>query len=168
MKIIFRFLITGLSLLLALKAYSQTTTGAKLTDFGRGVEFVTPSSTWDVNVSSYSITLNHNVNYDVRVTLNKMMNSVSTTSDAYSKRKENLKSYLPGAIFIKENEPVTLAGGVAAVSMTYKNPADLTITRVIVFLHKNQGYELEFKAKEENFGNIKTDFGAILQGVRLF
>lgn len=140
--------------------------GMKIIDPTRGVEFTAPNSQWDINANKYTLSLNHNTYYDTMVSLKKSWYTVPTAQEAYNKRKDSLKSYLPGAVFIKENDPVTLGGSVQALSMTYKNPSDLKILREIMFIYKGQAYELVFQSKEENFQNIKADFGAILQSMK--
>ena len=149
-------------------AQTPAANGIKLTDPERGVEFTAPNGSWNINTSKSFISLNHETFYDAHVTLKKSWYMVGTAQEAYNKRKDSLKSYLPGAIFVKENEPVTLTNGVGGISMTYKNPSDLKIQREIIFIYKNQPYELVFQAKEENFQEVKADFGFILQNMRLF
>lgn len=145
---------------------SATTEGMKITDPVRGVEFIAPNSTWGINASQHTISLTHSTYYDSHVTLKKSWYSVPTAQEAYIKRKDSLKSYLPGAIFVKENETLTLGAATPAVSMTYKNPSDLKVKREIMFIHKNQAYELVFEAKEENFPAVKEDFGFILRNLK--
>ena len=142
-------------------------TGMKLIDSTRNIEFSTPNKFWEINTSKFSISLNHNTHFDAHVTMKKSWYSDSTAKEAYDKRKASLKSYLPGAIFVKENEAVTLSGNISAVSTTYKNPSDLKIIREIFFIHKGMTYELIFQAKEENFPKIKEDFKYILQNLKL-
>lgn len=140
--------------------------GLKLIDPSQGMEFQAPNAMWGINAGKYSVSLNHTSFYDAHVTLKKSWYTVPTAKDAYSKRKDSLKSYLPGAEFIKENEEITM-GTTPAVSMTYKNPGDRKIIREIMFVHKGVAYELVFEAKEENFQSVKEDFGSILQNIKL-
>lgn len=141
--------------------------GFKLIDASRGLEFTAPNSTWGLHASDHSISFNHSTLFDAHVTLKKSWYTVANSQQAYDKRKESLKSYLPGAVFVKENEAITLSDSIAAVSMTYKNPSDLKVKREIMFVHKGQAYELVFEAKEENFPSVKEDFGFILKNFRL-
>jgi|APSaa5957512622_1039677.scaffolds.fasta_scaffold184941_1 hypothetical protein len=146
---------------------TTTAAGLKLIDATRGIEFSAPNGFWGINAGKYSISLNHQTHYDAHVTLKKSWYTVGTAQEAYNKRKESLKSYLPGAVFIKENESLTV-GGMPGMAMTYKNPSDLKIIREIMIVHKGQPYELVFQAKEENFQKVKADFGFILQNLKLF
>lgn len=151
----------------ATAAAGTSTNGIKLIDPTRGVEFNAPNPTWGVNAGKHSISLNHNQHYDAHVTLKKSWYTVATAQEAYDKRKKSLKSYIPGAIFLKENQEVTI-GTLKGMSMTYKNPSDLKIKREIMFIHKGKAYELVFQAKEQNFQTVKADFGYILQNMKLY
>lgn len=142
--------------------------GMKIIDPERGVSFEAPNNMWGINAGKYSISLNHKTHYDAHVTLKKSWYSVGTAQEAYTKRKSSLKSYIPGAIYIKDNEPLTIGGNTAAISIIYENPADLNVFREMVFIHKGQAYELVFKAKKENFAKVKEDFGYILKNMKLF
>lgn len=144
-----------------------TAPGMVLDDPYRGIKFTAPNALWSVNGSSYSIGLSHGTYYDASVYLRKSYYTVTTAQEAYNQRKDSLKSYLPGAQYLKENESITI-GNITGVSMTYKNPSDLKIIREIVFLHKGVPYELEFKAKEENFEKVKADFATILAKLSLY
>jgi len=180
-------LITILALFMARSAYTQTPTpvtttpattapttaapavsGITLKDPNRGVAFTAPNTSWSVNAGKFSISLNHNKHYDAIVTLKSSWYKVVTPDEAYKKRKENLKSYLPGAEFLKENDNIVLGGSISALSMTYRNPSNLKILREILFIHKGQAYELVFQAKEENFQKVKADFGSILKNMSLY
>ena len=145
---------------------APTATGMRLIDPVRGIEFTAPNPTWGLNASEHTISLNHSTLFDAHVTLKKSWYTVSTVQQAYDKRKESLKSYLPGAVFIKENETLTLGDNISAISMTYKNPSDLKVKREIMFINKGQAYELVFEAKEENFQSVKDDFGFILRNMK--
>lgn len=144
-----------------------TSPGMVLDDPSRGIKMTAPNGLWSVSGSKYSISLNHSTYYDAGVSLRKSYYTVATAQDAYAQRKKSLGSSLPGAIFLKENETLTL-GSVQAVAMTYKNPSDLKIIREIMLVHRGVPYELEFRAKEENFDKVKADFGAILQTMSLY
>jgi len=141
--------------------------GMQLIDAARHIEFTSPSDLWSITAGKYTVSLNHSTHFDAHVTLKNSWYTVATAQEAYEKRKNNLKSYLPGAIFIKENEAITLPGNILGISMTYKNPSDLKIVREIMFVHKNQAYELVFQAKEDNFLAVKDDFGFILKNLML-
>lgn len=148
----------------------DTATGAlgfKLVDSSRGMEFTTPNSTWGIHASHQTVSFSHSTLFDAHVSLKKSWYTVSNSQQAYDKRKESLKSYLPGAVFVKENEAITLGDSLNAISMTYKNPSDLKVKREIMFVHKGQAYELVFEAKEENFPSVKEDFGFILKNIKL-
>jgi hypothetical protein len=149
------------------QAATNATQGMKLIDSTRGVTFSSPNAFWGINAAKHSISLNHNTHYDAHVTLKKSWYTVATAKEAYDKRKSSLKSYLPGAIFVKENDPITISGSVKGLSMIYKNPSDLKVIREILFIHKGQAYELVFQAKEENFAKVKEDFRYILQNMQL-
>ncbi|MBF0106609.1 MAG: hypothetical protein HQM16_14945 [Deltaproteobacteria bacterium] len=155
-------------LCVSLGTQAQIDAGMKISDPERGIEFAAPNAIWGINAGKHSISLNHDVYYDAQVTIKKSWFTVATAEEAYSKRLESLKSYLPGAIFIKENDPVTLAGNTTGLSMIYKNPSDLKVKREIMFIHRGQPYELVFQAKEENFQKVKEDFGYILNNMKLF
>lgn len=142
--------------------------GMKIIDPNRGAEFTAPNANWGINAGKFSISLSHKQHYDALVTMKKSWYTVSSANDAYSKRKDSIKSYLPGAKFIKENEALTIGGNTPAVSMIYENPSDLKIFREIMFVHKGQAYELVFQAKKENFQKVKEDFGYILKNMKLF
>ena len=177
MKKIFVAMSLALSIACATSVFAQVGTnnpvsapasaGMKIIDPTRGVEFTAPNAQWDVNANKYTLSLNHNTYYDTMVSLKKGWYTVATAQEAYDKRKEGLKSYLPGAIFLKENEAVMLSGTIPGISMTYKNPSDLKIFREIMFVYRGQAYELVFQSKEENFQQIKNDFGFILQNMKL-
>lgn len=144
-----------------------TSPGMVLDDPTRGIKITAPNGLWSVNGSQYSISLNHNTYYDASVYLRKSYYTVADAQSAYDQRKKSLLNYLPGAQFLKENEQMTI-GNIQAVSMTYKNPSDLKIIREIMFIHKGIPYEMEFKAKEENFEKVKADFGTILTKISLY
>lgn len=144
-----------------------TSPGMVLDDPARGIKMTAPNGLWSVNGSQYSVSLNHNTYYDASVYLRKSYYTVATAQDAYNERKKSLGNYLPGAVYLKENEQLTL-GSVQAVAMTYKNPSDLKVIREIMFVHKGVPYEMEFKSKEENFEKVKADFGAILTKMSLY
>ncbi|HLD44039.1 MAG TPA: hypothetical protein VJC18_01285, partial [bacterium] len=127
-----------------------------------------PSELWNINAGKFSIGLNHNAVLDAVVTLKKSWYDVTTAQEAYEKRKNNLSSYLPGAIFIMENQRVLLPGNIEALSMTYKNPSDLKVSREIMFVHRGAAYEFVFQAKEENFTTVKEDFRYILENMKLY
>lgn len=141
--------------------------GMKLIDYERKVEMACPTN-WGLNAGKYSIGLNHKTHYDAHVTLKKSWYTVATAKEAYEKRKASLKSYIPGAKYIKENETLTIGGNTQAMSFTIENPGDLTISREMLFIHNGQAYELVFKAKKENFQKVKQDFGYILKNMKLF
>lgn len=162
---VFLFAITNHVMAQEDTALSSITSSMNLTDLERGIEFAVPSQ-WGVNAGKYSISINHTTYYDSHVTLKKSWYTVSTAEEAYEKRRHSLLSYLPGAVFVKEKETLTL-GTVPAMSMTYKNPSDLKIIREIMFVHKGTAYELVFESKEENFQIIKNDFGFILKNMKL-
>ena len=145
----------------------DTFKGMQLTDATRHIEFTSPNDLWSITAGKYTISLNHSTHFDAHVTLKNSWYTVSSAQEAYEKRKNNLKSYLPGAVFIRENEAITLPDNVQGISMTYKNPSDLKVIREIMFVHKNQAYELVFQAKEDNFLQIKDDFGFILKNLKL-
>lgn len=147
---------------------AATAPGLELKDSARGVTFIAPNGLWSINAGQYSISLNHNSIFDAYVTMKSSWYTVANAQEAYNKRKDSLKSYLPGAIFLKENETLTLGGTIQAVSMTYKNPSDLKVIREIMFVHHGIPYELTFQVKEENFNGVKADFGLILQKMLLF
>lgn len=147
---------------------AATAPGLELKDSNRGVTFNAPNGLWSINAGQYSISMNHNSIFDAYVTMKSSWYTVANAQEAYNKRKDSLKSYLPGAIFLKENEALTLGGSTQAVSMTYKNPSDLKVIREIMFVHRGTPYELTFQVKEENFNSVKADFGLILQKMTLF
>jgi hypothetical protein len=147
------------------QAYSSA--GLELKDPTRGVKFTAPNGLWSVNAGKYSISLTHQTHYDANVTLKKSYQTVASAADAYANRKKSLKSYLPGAVFMKENEAVTI-GAITGQSMTYKNPSDLKVIREIMFIHNGLTYELVFKSKEENLPKVQADFTAILGSMELF
>ncbi|MBU0504386.1 MAG: hypothetical protein ABII18_01140 [bacterium] len=170
----FTVLITGLIIISPVLAQAttpsaaQTINGMKLIDTTRKVEFSSPNELWSINAGKYSISLNHNTHFDAHVTLKKSWYNVSSAQEAYDKRKNSLKSYLPSAIFIRENESITLPDNVKGKSMTYKNPSDLKVVREIMFVHDGKTFELVFQAKEDNFQIVKEDFKYILQNMKLF
>lgn len=147
---------------------AATAPGLELKDSARGVTFIAPNGLWSINAGQYSVSLNHNSIFDAYVTLKSSWYTVANAQEAYNKRKDSLKSYLPGAIFLKENEAITLGGTIPAISMTYKNPSDLKVIREIMFIQRGTPYELTFQVKEENFNSVKADFGMILQKMVLF
>ncbi|MCP5464216.1 MAG: hypothetical protein H7A33_04235 [Deltaproteobacteria bacterium] len=156
-------------------AQAPDTTAAKTNDKGiilqdpnRGITIEAPNASWGVNAGKYTISLNHVSFFDAHVTLKKSWYSVTTAQEAYEKRKASLKSYMPGAVFLKENEKLSIGDNVAAMSMIYKNPSDLKVLREIVFVHRGQPYELVFQAKDENFQKVKEEFGFILENLKLF
>jgi len=147
---------------------SASDEGVTVRDPKFGVQFKAPNENWSVTTTKHSVGLNHNVLYDVSVILKKSWYTVSSIQEAYNKRKDSLINYLPGAIFVKENDEVTLGGTTKGLSMIYKNPGKDVVKREIMFIHKNQAYELVFQAKDENFQKVKTDFSYILNNMVLF
>lgn len=169
----YSLLLAILSCLIGGQAVAEDTTakasapGMILDDPNRSIKFTAPNALWGIYGSKYSIDMSHDTYFDATVVLHKAYSTGTTTQELYTKTKDSLKSYLPGAMFLKENEAVTL-GNTQGVSMTYKSPSDLTILRVIVFLHKGSPYELTFKVKEENFDKVKADFSGILARLLLY
>ena len=153
-------------------SYAQTAapvavagTGYELKDPTRGFVFATPNASWNLNAGQFSVSFTHDTHYDAYIQLKKSWYSVSTVQEAYDKRKESLKSYLPGAQILKDAESLSV-GAEPALSMTYKDPAQQKIYREMVFIHKGVPYELSFTVKEENFEKVKADFGGILKGIQ--
>jgi hypothetical protein len=142
-----------------------TSDGFELKDLAHGFVFTAPNSAWSINASQYAVSLTHGTYYDAYITIKKSWYTVATVQEAYDKRKDNLKSYLPGAEYLRDAEAITV-GAEAALSMTYKDPAQQKISREIVFLHKGVPYELSFTVKEENFPKVKDDFAAILRAIQ--
>lgn len=142
-----------------------TSDGFEIKDLARGFVFKTPNAAWSINASQYAISLTHGTYYDAYVSLKKSWYTVPTVQEAYDKHKENLKSYLPGAEYLRDAEQLTL-GSEPAMSMTYKDPAQQKVTREVMFLHKGVPYELSFTVKEENFPKVKDDFATILRGIQ--
>lgn len=141
--------------------------GFELKDPVRGLVFHAPNSNWSLNAGKSTVSLTNDTVYDAYVSLKKSWYTVSNVQDAYDKRAESLKRYLPGAEMLKEKETVKL-GTLDAMSMTYKDPAQQKVHREIVFVHKGMPYELTFTVKEENFAKVKNDFAAILKGIEAF
>lgn len=141
--------------------------GFELKDPTRGLVFHAPSANWSLNAGKSTVSLTNDTVYDAYVSLKKSWYTVSNVQDAYDKRAESLKRYLPGAEMLKEKESVKL-GVLDALSMTYKDPAQQKVHREIVFVHKGVPYELTFTVKEENFTKVKNDFAAILKGIEAF
>lgn len=144
---------------------TATSDGFEIKDLARGFVFKTPNAAWSINASQYAISLTHGTYYDAYVSLKKSWYTVPTVQEAYDKHKENLKSYLPGAEYLRDAEQLTL-GSEPAMSMTYKDPAQQKVTREVMFLHKGVPYELSFTVKEENFPKVKDDFATILRGIQ--
>lgn len=145
--------------------HAQDAGGYELKDPTRGFFFKAPSAMWSMNGSSYSVSMSHKTYYDARVSLKKSWYSVTTPSELYTKRVSSLKSTLPGAQMVKENEKVKV-GGIDAVSFTYKDPGQQKIVRSILLVHKGKPYELEFTVKEPNFDKVKADFSSILTNIK--
>lgn len=147
---------------------TSAATGKTLKDYDRGTEFSTPNASWNISDNKTTITISHQKHYDALVMLKKSWFQGTDAKQIYDARKKSLASYLPGAIFIRENQNITVGGSVTAVSMTYKNPADLKVVREVFFIHKGQAYELVFQAKEATFPTVKDEFGSILNSMKLF
>lgn len=143
-----------------------TAPGYELSDVARGIKIKLPNALWGVNANKYAISLSHGTYFDVYVSLKKSWYAVTNAQEAYSQRRISLRSYLPGAAFIKENEAITI-GTAQGLSMTYTNPSEKKVVREIVFIHKGVPYEMSFTVKEENFNAVKADFGAILRDLQL-
>lgn len=146
-------------------APDPSTAGYELRDPARGFVYVTPNSSWSISANSYNVTLSHGTYYDAYISLRKGYTTYATPQEAYAKKKEYLKSSLPGAEMIKDGEAMNV-GTEPAMSMTYKDPAQQKIMREIVFNHKGGSYELSFTVKQENFEAVKADFGAILKAIQ--
>ncbi len=143
-----------------------TAPGYELNDVAHGIKIKLPNALWGVNANKYSISLSHTTYFDVYVSLKKSWYAVTNAQEAYSQRRISLRSYLPGATFIKENEAITI-GTTQGLSMTYTNPSEKKVVREIVFIHKGVPYEMSFTVKEENFNAVKADFGVLLQNLQL-
>jgi hypothetical protein len=143
-----------------------TLPGMELTDTNRGLKVVTPNALWNINASKFSISLSHSTYYDVYVVIKKSSFNVATAQDAYQKHRDYLKTYLPDAGFLKENEGVTV-GNTQGLSMTYLNPGEKKVFREIAFIHRGVPYEISFSVKEENFEAVKEDFTFILQHLQM-
>lgn len=144
---------------------ATTEAGYELKDPTRGFTFTTPNAEWGINVSKHSVSMSHGTYYDAYVSLRKSWYTVSNSQEAYTKKKESLTSYLPGAEMVTENETLKI-GSADAVSMTYKDPAQKKVHREIVFIYNGVPYEITFTVKEENFDKVKDDFSKILQGIK--
>jgi hypothetical protein len=140
--------------------------GFELTDAAHGFKIIMPNGLWNITATKYAISITHNTLFDVFITLKKGWYAVATAQDAYKQRRESLKTYLPGAVFVKENEEITI-GNAPAVSMTYTNPGDKKVVREIMFMQHGVSYELSFTVNQENFEAVKQDFGLILQKLQL-
>jgi hypothetical protein len=143
-----------------------TAPGYELHDVAHGIKIKLPNALWGINANKYAISLSHGTYFDVYISLKKSWYAVTNAGEAYSQRRISLRSYLPGAVFIKENEAITI-GTTQGLSMTYTNPSEKKVVREIVFIHKGVPYEVSFTVKEENFNAVKADFGAILQNLQL-
>lgn len=141
--------------------------GYELRDQSRSLIFRAPNANWSLNAGKQTVSLTNDTVYDAYVNLKKSWYVAATVQDAYDKRAESLKRYLPGAEMVKEKEALKL-GTVDALSMTYRDPAQQKVHREVVFVHKGVPYELTFTVKEENFGKVKTEFGQILRGIEAF
>lgn len=141
--------------------------GYYLKDYERGLVFEVPGSQWNVNAGQYSVTIVHGKLFDARAFLRKSWRKITSLTDLYDENLRSLKHRLPGAEMIKEKEPLKV-GQVPALSMTYRDPSKKIVQREIVFIHKENPFELEFSVKEENFNAVKDDFSAILRGIQTF
>lgn len=145
-----------------------TPAGYEVTDPVYGLKaFTADQKDWDALIKGSDdythLTFTH---YPEKSTISvrKAYQTSGTPQEIHDKSLELLTSTLPGAVFWKKGEKITL-GGVEAVSSTYKNPATLEVTREVFFQNKGVNYQMLFEFKEADFEKIKNDLAYFMQNL---
>lgn len=162
MKMI-RFIIISFLIIFLLHVDVQANSkGYSIQDPIRSLSYTLPNEKWSVNLGKKSVTLTHNDFYDVLVSLKKSWVQEKSSMALYKKRFDDFKKYSPGTKVVRQDQYIQF-GNIQAVSFTYIDGAQKKLIREILFVYKNQSYELLFSVNEVNFKLLKQDFSFILQ-----
>lgn len=140
----------------------------RLNDNTRGISFAVPATNWYIVSNSYRMEAYPVAEGTVSVNISDSYSSKLTADEMYQDEKDFMKESMPGAIFLKENEKLTLAGNIGAVSMSYKDPSSLEFKRIIFFIHRGQRYQMTFTLPEAKIEQYKPDFATIFKSLNFF
>jgi len=138
--------------------------GTELRDYNRGLSLTTPTSLWNVSLSTKMISLTHTNEYDVYINLQESLYHSDSVEKIFISRKADLQEFLPNARFWIDKEMLNLAG-TKALMLRYEDTEKERMYQEIFFILNKVCYQLSFVAKPNTFFKLESEFDAIVESL---
>lgn len=139
--------------------------GTEIKDFNRRLSLQTPSSLWNVSLSSNMISITHARDFDVYINLQESVYRSEFLDRLFASRKADLKEFMPQARFWIEQESLQVAG-VKALMMRYEDVNKDRMYQEVFFIVNKTPYQLSFVAKPTTFFQSENEFAALVNSLK--
>ncbi|EKD50956.1 MAG: hypothetical protein ACD_62C00386G0003 [uncultured bacterium] len=148
----------------------SSTADIEITDPFRHIVFLVPSNDWDVRVEDLmgtSLSRTDEATLSSIRVVDSYLEGNTSLEDVWQGKLSYLKKNKPGYVYYKERDDLMI-DNTKAIGITYKDPADQSIVRLIFFKTQNKYRELTFDiGSEAIFQKIKPQLAFILKNIRI-